>query len=392
MARAPAILMRLVLRLLRATALAVAATAVLAQGADFGRPGAAPPANLDEIAGQLRREPYDLELLISYGTSKGGSAGHLALAIRDPGAADDDVYSANFYADRAPEHERDFYTGELMVRVPKMEYLYGTTSSLGEKASFGLDFGEAYKRSVVGVRVRGVPAAEKQALVAFFERINDDYRKRARRTDYHDGEISYGYLDLNCAKTIGMGFKLGAGYADLDVKHVSLLLGLRVVAAVNANIPTEMALKLMKEWHARGHAMEVVRYQKIAGSTYVDPHDDEGVAFKDLPDRRPSVLSRDFRREAGEYEDFDNLYAMYLFQNLGRLSVRANERTRLLEIDIDKTPMPFAQAVESAARSARAHGQGVRQAQPGPTRDQAAGEAAGSPPPADVAKDAAARQ
>ena len=32
-------------------------------------------------------------------------------------------------------------------------------SSLGPKASFGLDFGEVYKRSVIGVRVRGVPAA-----------------------------------------------------------------------------------------------------------------------------------------------------------------------------------------------------------------------------------------
>ena len=382
---------RRVLRLLCATAIAAAAAA-MAQGADFGRPGAPPPANLDEIASRLRGEAYDLELLISYGTSKGGSAGHLALAIREPGAADDDVYSANFYADRSSEHERDFYTRELMIRVPKMEYLYGTTSSLGEKASFGLDFGEVYKRSVVGVRVRGVPAAEKQALAAFFERINDDYRKRARRTDYHDGEVRYGYLDLNCAKTIGMGFKLGAGYADLDVKHVSLLLGLRVVAAVNANIPTEMALKLMKEWHARGYAMEVVRYQKIAGSTYVDPRDDERVAFKDLPDRRPSVLSRDFRREAGEYEDVDNLYAMYLFQNLGRLSVRANERTRLLEIDLDQTPMPYAQASELAAQSARAHGKGVPQRQPGPARDQAAGEPAGSPPPAGVAKDAGARQ
>lgn len=382
---------RRVLRLLCATAIAAAAAA-MAQGADFGRPGAPPPANLDEIASRLRGEAYDLELLISYGTSKGGSAGHLALAIREPGAADDDVYSANFYADRSSEHERDFYTRELMIRVPKMEYLYGKTSSLGEKASFGLDFGEVYKRSVVGVRVRGVPAAEKQALAAFFERINDDYRKRARRTDYHDGEVRYGYLDLNCAKTIGMGFKLGAGYADLDVKHVSLLLGLRVVAAVNANIPTEMALKLMKEWHARGYAMEVVRYQKIADSTYVDPRDDERVAFKDLPDRRPSVLSRDFRREAGEYEDFDNLYAMYLFQNLGRLSVRANERTRLLEIDIDQTPMPYAQAAELAAKSARAHGDGVPQRQPGVTRDQAAGEPAGSPPPAGVAKDADARQ
>ena len=380
------------MRLLAATALAVAAVAASAQGADFGWPGAPPPANLAEIASRLRREPYDLELLISFGTSKGGSAGHLALAIRDPGAADDVVYSANFYADRAPEHERDFYTGDLMLRVPKMEYLYGTASSLGAKASFGLDFGEVYKRSVVGIRVSGVPAGEKKALADFFARLNDDYHRRNRRTDYHDGEIRYGYLDLNCAKTIGMAFKLGAGYVDLDVKHVSLLLGLRVVAAVNANIPTEMALELMKAWHARGYAMEVVRYRKIAGSTYVDPRDDEGVAFKDLPDRRPSVLSRDFRRERGEYEDVDNLYAMYLLQNLGRLSVRADEGTRLLEIDIDKAPMPYPQAAERAMQSARAHGEADGRREPAGSRAAAVGETPARPLSAAEAEDAGARR
>jgi hypothetical protein len=42
---------------------------------------------------------YHLELLISYGTSKGDSAGHPALAIRDQVPGDDLVYAANFYAD-----------------------------------------------------------------------------------------------------------------------------------------------------------------------------------------------------------------------------------------------------------------------------------------------------
>ena len=44
--------------------------------ADFGSRGGPEPANVDEIANFLRQDPYDLELLISYGTSKGGSAGH----------------------------------------------------------------------------------------------------------------------------------------------------------------------------------------------------------------------------------------------------------------------------------------------------------------------------
>lgn len=54
-----------------------------AEAADFGSKGGPEPANIDEIAGFLRQDPYDMESLISVGTSKEGSAGHLALAIRD---------------------------------------------------------------------------------------------------------------------------------------------------------------------------------------------------------------------------------------------------------------------------------------------------------------------
>src|SRR5215218_9627328 len=51
--------------------------------ADFGSRGGPEPANIEDVANVLREDAYDMELLISYGTSKGGSAGHIALAIRD---------------------------------------------------------------------------------------------------------------------------------------------------------------------------------------------------------------------------------------------------------------------------------------------------------------------
>jgi hypothetical protein len=352
---------------MRATICCVAAVlifAAAAPAADFGTRGGPEPANIDEIAGVLRQDPYDMELLISFGTSKGGSAGHLALALRDPAAGDDAVYSANFYADRAPEHAKGFYTDDLMVRLPKMEYLFRTTSSLADTASFGLDFGEAYKRSVIGVRVYGVPAAEKEALAAFFQRINDDYHARVKKTEYHDREIRYDYLRLNCAKTIGAGFKFGAGYKDLEVTSATILGRRRVVAAANANIPTEMAMKLLKEWNARGYGLDVVLYRKFEGSTYVDPHEEEAVAFKDLPNRFPSVLSLDFRREQGHYEDFDNLFAMYVLYNLGRHSVKVNEETKLLEIEKSKSPMPYPKAAELAAQSARSDSESFRRRTP----------------------------
>jgi len=339
-------------------ALVVAGWLAAAAAADFAAPGGPEPAGLGDVMEVLRRDPYDLELFISYGTSKGGSAGHLALGVRDAVPGDDLVYSANFYADRSKEHASGFYTADLMVAIPKKEYLYGTSSSLGPDAAFGLDFGEVYKRSVVGVRVSGVPLAEKERVVAYFHRINDDYRRRARDTEYHDGEVKYDYLRLNCAKTIGSAFRYGAGYGDLDVTSAALLGRRPIVAAANANIPTEMAIKLLKEWDARGYRMDVVLYRKYPASTYADPHDDEPVAFKDLPDRFPSVLSRDFRRDQGEYEDPDNLYAMYLLYNLARYSVRIDEATWALQIAVDKVPLPYPEAAQFAADAALGDGAG----------------------------------
>ena len=267
---------------------------------------------------------------------------------------DDLVYSANFYADRTPEHEKGFYTDTLMTMIPKKEYLFGTTSSLGDTASFGLDFGEIYKRSVIGVRVYGVSAGEKEALVAYFNRINADYHNRVEKTEYHDGEIAYGYLYLNCAKAIGVGFKYGAGYSDLEITSARLLSRRKVVAAAKANTPTEMAMKLLKEWSKRGYGLDVVLYRKYHGSTYVDPHDEEKTAFKDLPDRFPSVLSRDFRKEQGQYKDFDNLFAMYVLYNMGKYRVKVNDETRLLEIDKSKSPMAYPEAAALATTNARA--------------------------------------
>ncbi|SBT10621.1 conserved exported hypothetical protein [Candidatus Propionivibrio aalborgensis] len=321
--------------------------------ADFGSKDGVAPANIDEITEILRQDTYDLELLISFGTSKGGSAGHLALAVRDGVPGDDLVYSANFYADRSDEHASGFYTADLMLGIPKKEYLFKTSSSLADTAAFGLDFGEIYKRSVIGVRVYGVPADEKTAVTDFFQRVNADYHRQAEDTEYHDGEVKYDYMRLNCAKTIGAAFRFGAGYEHLEVTSARLLKRRRIVVAATANIPMEMAMKLIKEWGARGYAMDVVLYKKYDGSTFVDPHDEPPVAFKDLPNRFPSVLSRDFRRDAGEYEDFDNLYAMHLLYSLGRYRVQVNEQTLLLEVKQAKNTKPYAEAVELATAGAR---------------------------------------
>ena len=71
---------------------------------------------------------------------------------------------------------------------------------------------------------------------------------------YHEAEVKYDYMRLNCAKTIGAAFRFGAGYENLEGTSAKLLKRRRIVVAATANIPMEMAMKLIKEWGRRGYA------------------------------------------------------------------------------------------------------------------------------------------
>ncbi|MGA7876240.1 MAG: hypothetical protein WCA08_11305 [Desulfoferrobacter sp.] len=318
----------------------------------FGHKGGPDIVNINEIINLLRQDAYDLELLISFGTSKGGSAGHLALAIRDQVPDDDLVYSANFYADRKPEHEHGYYNQNLICIVPKSEYLFKTTSSLGPNASFGLDMGEIYKRSVIGIRIFGVPQQVKEGLTDFFHRLNDDYHARKGETDYHRGPILYGYMELNCAKTVALAFKYGAGFKDLPIKGESLISKLNIVSATKANLPAEIALEIVKSCAERGYSFDVVLYKKWDGSTYINPQEEDNQIYKDLPNRFPSVLSLDYLEDQGYYEDYDNLYAMYLLFNLGRYSFVLDGATRQLKVEARKEPDTYQEAKKKARESA----------------------------------------
>jgi hypothetical protein len=330
--------------------LATSARQALAQ--PFGHKGGPDIVNISEIIKFLRQEPYDLELLLSFGTSKGGSAGHLALAIRDRVPGDDLVYTANFYADRKPQHQHGYYNQDLICMVPKSEYLFRTTSSLGPDASFGLDMGEIYKRSVIGIRIFGVPQAVKDGLAGFFQLLNDDYHARKNQTDYHRGPIVYGYKNLNCAKIVALAFKYGAGCEDLPIKGTSWLSKLNVVSATKANLPTETALNIMKCCAKRGYSFDAVLYKKWEGSTYINPREQDNVMYEDLPNRFPSVLSLDYLEDQGHYEDYDNLYAMYLLYNLGRCSIVLDGATRKLAVEAQKIPDTYEAAKQKARESA----------------------------------------
>jgi hypothetical protein len=240
-----------------------------------------------------------------------------------------------------------------MVMVPKTEYLFKTTSSLGPDASFGLDMGEIYKRSVIGIRIRGVQPSIKDGLTAFFHRLNADFHARKRETDYHHSPIVYRYKNLNCAKTIGLAFKYGAGLSDLEVKGIGFWSQLNFIQATKVNLPTEMALQLVKVLAGRGCTFDVVLYKKWAGSTYVNPREDTGIMYKDLPNRFPSVLSLDYLENQGSYEDYDNLFAMYLLYYMGRYSIVLDGETRRLEVEAKKEPDGYAMASYKADQSAQ---------------------------------------
>jgi hypothetical protein len=347
---------RLFSEVLAAFALA-ASVANTAGAAEFATPGGLEPSRPAEIAAILDPPDASLELLLSFGTSKGGSAGHLAVAVRSE-SGEDTVYSANFYADRDPKHARDYYTDALMVRIPKWEYLYGTSSSLGAKASFGLDYGEVYKRSVAGVRVFGVPADERARLAAYFDRMNADFDARRADTEYHRGEVKYGYMDLNCAKPIGSAFKYGAGYRALEIRTAPLMSWRKAATALNSNTPSEMAVQLLRELSARGYPMEAVLYRKFPASAWVDPREEEPVAFRDLPNRFPSAISLDFRNDEGHYEDYENLFAMYLGYNLLRGVIAIDPESRALRVESRREPLPYAEAARLAAEQAEADSKG----------------------------------
>jgi hypothetical protein len=260
--------------------LAALAFGAAAHAADFGSPGGPPPSNVDEVSSLLRQDPYDLELLLVFGTGPGAAAGHLALAVRD-GAPGDDLVIA---------------PGRPGIRVGRRQYLYGTATP-APAAVFGEDFGVAYRRSVIGVRVQGVPVPERDRLVS--------------------------------------AFTAGEGPAARD------------------GSPTAAAMKLIAQWGASGHRLDAVHYRKYRGSNHFDPNEAEKSAFMYLPDRFPDVRSRQFARGHDRYRDEENLRAMYLLYNLGRYAVGVDGEKKRLAPERRLQTLPYAEAAKRAAEVAR---------------------------------------
>jgi hypothetical protein len=321
----------------------------LSTAAEIGHPGGPEPEGLPELVRTLQNDNYSAELLISFATSKSGAAGHLALSVRDPETSEETVYSANFYADG--EHDpQKYYTDNIIFIAPKYEYLYGTKSTVSDKACFGLDFGETYKRAVIGIRLFGLSPEQISGIRSFYTRLNEDYRKGAKNTDYHRGNVIYDYMNLNCAKTVIMAMKHGAGYKNLKIKGNTFLSQNFLVKPFVAHTPSGTAVSILHELAQHDIKADVVLYKRFENSTY-KPHGEE-LSFKDMPNRFPSVPSLDYLEGSESFEDSSNLYAIFLFYNLGRYSFAIDENNSI-HIDNQKKPMPFAMAQLQALRESR---------------------------------------
>ena len=269
--------------------------ATVAAAADFGTKGGPAPANLDAFGGILRQDHYSMELLISFGTSKGGSAGHMALAIRGRCRGRHGVLGQLLRRPRA--RARDGFLCTDLVTMSRRR----NTCSRPPRRSPTRPIRPRLRRDLQALghgraRLRR-PAAEKTRLVAYFARINDDYRKRSRNTEYHDGDIVYGYmrpqLRQDHRRRVQVWRRLqGARRQERAAHSVAQSQGGHQVQHTHRH--GDEAYRGMERAGLRDAA---VLYKKYDGSTYVDPHDAEKVAFKNLPDRFPSVLSLDFLRD-----------------------------------------------------------------------------------------------
>ncbi|PCJ18974.1 MAG: hypothetical protein COB02_09580 [Candidatus Cloacimonadota bacterium] len=324
----------------------------------FGFPRGPEIKNVDQIIDTLKKDSYNLELLISFGTSNGGSAGHLALSVRDPQTDEEIVHSANFYADRSDEHSYGYYTDDLIVAVPKKEYIFGVHSTLSEDASFGLDFGEIFKRSLIGIRIYGVTPEEIEGINNFYKEINQDFHDKKSKTRYERGEVVYDYMKLNCAKSVAQALHFGANFKKIKIKGNTIISAIPGSKYILSHVPTQTTLDIMKKLNKKGKTFDVILYKKYENSEFAD-HDHPDQKFKDLQNRFPSVKSLDFYSGSTEFEDYDNLFAMNLFYELGKYSIHISNISHAAEFSKEKEAMSYKEALKIAKKKATASSKSI---------------------------------
>ncbi|MHB1199664.1 MAG: MGDG synthase family glycosyltransferase [Polaromonas sp.] len=164
---------------------------------DFGAEHGSAVADIEPALARLEAQsPCDIELLLSYSTAKAPQRivlenpfGHIAIRV------DGTVYSANYVA--APGRDPN-----LLQHVTLADYLYGVQPSSPSQVHTNT-YGMAYGRETLGLRVAGVAAQRKAAMVAEAHRIEEEFRQ---------GRLLWDRSDFNCADVVVR--MLGAGGYD----------------------------------------------------------------------------------------------------------------------------------------------------------------------------------
>ena len=154
---------------------------------DFGAEHGSAVDGIEAALARLQaEEPCDIELLLSYSTAKTPQRvvlenpfGHIAIRI------DDTVYSANYVA--VPGHDPN-----LLQHVTLADYLYGVQPPSPSQVHTNT-YGMAYGRETLGLRVAGVAAERKAAMVAEAHRIEDEFRQ---------GRLLWDRSEFNCADVV----------------------------------------------------------------------------------------------------------------------------------------------------------------------------------------------
>ncbi|MDD5336662.1 MAG: glycosyltransferase [Rhodoferax sp.] len=154
---------------------------------DFGAEHGSAVDGIEAALARLQAEtPCDIELLLSYSTAKTPQRvvlenpfGHIAIRV------DATVYSANYIA--VPGHDPN-----LLQHVTLADYLYGV-QPLSPSQVHTNTYGMAYGRETLGLRVAGVAAQRKAAMVAEAHRIEGEFRQ---------GRLLWDRSEFNCADVV----------------------------------------------------------------------------------------------------------------------------------------------------------------------------------------------
>ena len=181
----------------------------------------------------IDNQPAKLELLLSYAKGQASANdsnpfGHLALRVNDK------VYTANGRAKFGVERD-------LVHTSSLSDYLYGVSNTT-QNQEFTDAFGEAYGRSILGLRIHDIEPELLSEIEQEYEKVQREWRRGVTR--WHNKEN-------NCADITVRALEV----AGLDKARPGITLPLTVY---------ERFLEKMAKKYAG--KIEVVKYEKVAGS------------------------------------------------------------------------------------------------------------------------------